>query len=114
LAVPVSTLSGLPSAVDTPLGRRVVLTEEYWLHIGLRHPEVGVDPTAVLQTVRNPEEIYQDRVGSLHLLRRVDEGHFMVVICRFVDHEGFITTAYLTNLKRKNRRYRESRPLKRY
>lgn len=45
-------------------------------------------------------------VGGVHALLRVDESHFLVVIYEPTNHEGFVRTAYLTNVKRKNRRYR--------
>jgi hypothetical protein len=98
----------------TPLGRTVVLSEEYWFHIGFRHPEVGRDPSPIILAVSSPDEIYQDKAGGVHLLRKADEDHFLVVICDFGQGEGFIMTAYLTNIKRKSRRYRALQRIKRY
>ncbi len=47
-------------------------------------------------------------------MKRVDEGHFLVVIHEIEDGEGFIMTAYLVNTKRKNRRYGALRSLKQF
>jgi hypothetical protein len=60
----VATVSAFPLVANTSLGRKVTLTEEYWLHIEFRHPEVGRDPNRCLQAVSNPDEIYRDKAGN--------------------------------------------------
>ncbi len=107
-------MSGFPMNSVTPLGKKVILSEEYWLHIGFRHPEIGSEPGIVLRAVSNPDELYRDKDGGIHLLKKVDGEHYLAVICRFERGEGFIMTAYLTSIKRKSRRYRALRRLKRY
>jgi len=46
-------------------------------------------------------------------LKRIDEQHFLVVIYEPTNNEGLVRTAYLTSIKRKDRRYRQSLSLKR-
>jgi hypothetical protein len=42
------------AATRDPDGRRVVLTEERWSHIKLRHPEVSPHLAEVMRAVREP------------------------------------------------------------
>ncbi len=95
-------------------GRTVTLGREDWLHIALRHPEVGPDAELVSRTLNHPDEAYSNSRGGVHALMRIDENHFLVVIYHPTNGEGFVRTAYLTNEQRKNRRYRGSQSLKPY
>ena len=97
----------LPADATTPEGRRVTLTRDDWLHISFRHPEVGPDPARVLLAVSDPDEIYLGGRSEHHALKRIDAGHFMVVIYELEEHGGFIRTAFIMNEKRKKRRYSE-------
>jgi hypothetical protein len=85
-----------------------------WLHIRFRHPEVGEDSNALLQVVAKPAELYKDRRGGIHTLKRIDEEHFLVVIYELKDREGYIRTVYLINDKRKRRRYGALRSLRQF
>ncbi|MDG6904630.1 MAG: hypothetical protein JRN20_02465 [Nitrososphaerota archaeon] len=93
-------------SAETPEKKRIVLTQEYWQHIKFRHPEVGNDPNALMEVVRRPDEIHIDARGGMHALKRLDAGHFTVVIYEIDKDVGFIRTAYVTSNKRKSRRYR--------
>ena len=63
----------------------------------------------------NPDEVYRDAVRSIQLLRRADEDHFLAVVYKIEkEDEGFMMTAYFTNAKRKNRRYRTLQRLRQY
>ncbi|MCP8313494.1 MAG: hypothetical protein H3Z53_03865 [archaeon] len=103
-----------PLTITTPDGKKITLTIDDWLHIRFRHPEVGEDPNALLQIVAKPEELYKNKRGGIHALKRIDEEHFFVVIYELEDREGYIRTAYLINDKRKRRRYRELRSLRQF
>ncbi len=95
-------------------GTKVVLTEERWKHILVRHSELENKINRVMDTVVRPDESYIDPTGAVHALKRlVDEvSEYLVVIYRKTDGEGYIRTAYYMNLKRKQRRYRRFRRLK--
>jgi len=86
-------------------GRKVVLTEERWSHIQFRHPEATDDPNLLIQVVSSPDELHDDVMGGSHALTRIGSDRFLVVIYKSNGDEGFIVTAYLTNSKRKTRRY---------
>jgi len=45
-------------------GARILLTEERWKHIVLRHPELENKLFLVLDAVANPGEVYIDQEGS--------------------------------------------------
>ena len=100
-------MDGLPADTTTPDGEIVTLTPDDWLHVRFRHPEVGVDPALLLATVSDPGEIHQDPRGGKHALRRLDRGHFLVVIYELTRSDrGLIRTAFIINEKRKRRRYK--------
>jgi hypothetical protein len=94
-------------------GRRVVLLDEDWLHIRFRHPEVGPGTPLLSTALAQPDEAYKNGRGGVHALKRIDEQHFLVVIYEPTNNEGLVRTAYLTSIKRKDRRYRQSLSLKR-
>ena len=71
-----------------------------------RHPEVGTDPSVLMQAVSDPDELHKDERGGCHALKRIDKSHFLVVIYRVAEADrGLIKTAFIINEKRKNRRY---------
>jgi hypothetical protein len=41
-------------------GTRVLLTEDRWKHIALRHPELEDKQALVLDVVASPDEVYVD------------------------------------------------------
>ena len=93
-------------------GKRIVLLDEDWLHIRFRHPEVGTETALMSKALIEPDEAYRNGRGAVHALKRIDEKHFLVVIYETTNSEGLVRTAYLTNIKRKDRRYRQLLSLK--
>jgi len=94
-------------------GRQVALLEDDWLHIRFRHPEVGFTTEPLSEALTQPDEAYRNGRGGIHVLKRVDGEHFLVVIYEPADNEGLVRTAYLTSVQRKARRYRGLLCLKR-
>jgi hypothetical protein len=93
-------------------GTRVVLSEERWRHIVLRHPELENARSLVLSAVANPDEAYVNSTGAFHVLKRVVGVSDFLVVIYSVDGEGYIRTAYYTSARRKARRYRAFRKLR--
>lgn len=87
-------------------GRRVLLLQERWRHIKVRHPEVGNGVELLSRALTHPDEAYRNSRGGVHSMLRLDESPFLVVIYEPTNDEGFVRTAYVTNSKRKERRYR--------
>jgi hypothetical protein len=92
-------------------GFGVVLSEERWHHIVLRHPEMKEKSALILNAISNPNEVYLDLSGAVHSLKRLVGGlsDFLVVIYSRSGEEGYIRTAYYTSSRRKTRRYRQFR-----
>jgi hypothetical protein len=95
-------------------GTKVVLREERWKHIVLRHPELEDKRGFVLVVVSSPDEVYVDSSGAFHVLKRfVGEVSDYLVVVYVKEHgEGYIRTAYYTSSRRKARRYKSFRRLK--
>ncbi|MEM2975814.1 MAG: hypothetical protein QW821_05295 [Candidatus Bathyarchaeia archaeon] len=95
-------------------GTKILLTEERWKHIVLRHPELENKLTLILETVANPHEVYMDVSGTFHALRRLsgELSDYLVVIYSKENKEGYIRTAFYTNYRRKDRRYKQFKRLK--
>ncbi len=65
----------------------------------------------VLQTVEDPEAIYEGRRGEYLAIRAEEEGKYIVVVYRETsEEEGFIITAFLTRRKRSLERRRRIWP----
>jgi hypothetical protein len=93
-------------------GTKVVLRQERWRHIVLRHPELKNAAALILDAVAHPDEVYVDPTGAYHALKKGNAvTDFLVVIYR-VEDEGYIRTAYYTSNLRKTRRYKKFRKLK--
>jgi hypothetical protein len=95
-------------------GTRVLLTEDRWKHIALRHPELEDKQALVLDVVASPDEVYVDAGGMFHALKKLlgETSDYVVVIYFVEGGEGYIRTAYYTSHERKDRRYRSFRRLK--
>ena len=93
-------------------GTKVVLSQEHWRHIILRHPELKNAAELILEIVAYPDEVYVDPTGAFHALKRVRGISDFIVAIYSVNHEGYIRTAYFTSNIRKTRRYKAFRKLK--
>ena len=93
-------------------GKKVVLRQERWRHIILRHPELKNAAESILEVVAHPDEVYVDPTGAFHALKHVNGVSDFLVVIYSVDDEGYIRTAYYTSTIRKTRRYRAFRKLK--
>jgi hypothetical protein len=83
-------------------GVPVRLTDERWLHIISRHPEMRELRDRVLETLASPEMIQQGDFGELLAFHFYPEtpltSKFLVVAYREVSAEdGFILTSYLSS-----------------
>ena len=93
-------------------GTVVLLTEERWRHIVLRHPELKNAVNLILKAVATPDEVYVDPTGAFHALKRVKAVSDFLVVIYSVKAEGYIRTAYYTSNLRKTRRYGTFKKLK--
>ena len=87
------------------------LQEERWFHITEEHSEMAGYYFEVLETVEQPEAIYQGKADECLAVREVEKDKFIVVVYREVSSEdGFIITAFLTKRKRHLERRRKLWP----
>lgn len=80
------------------------LTDERWLHISIGHPEIAGYYYEILETIENPQIIYEGSEGGLIAISLKYEplNKFIVVIYKEVSFiDGFIITAYLSNKEQK-------------
>ena len=80
------------------------LTNERWLHISIGHPEIADFYYEILETIENPQIIYEWSEGGLIAVSFKYEpfNKFIVVIYKEVSLiDGFIITAYLSNKEQK-------------
>lgn len=82
-------------------GVPIRLTEERWFHITEEHSEMAGLYFEVLETVEEPDAVYEGRAGECIAIKRVEGGRYIAVIYREINKEdGFIITAFLTKRKR--------------
>jgi hypothetical protein len=80
------------------------LTDERWYHITTGHPEIADYYYEILDTIENPEIIYQgDNDGLIAVSINLDKvGKFIVVVYKETSiSDGFVITAYLSNKEQK-------------
>jgi hypothetical protein len=86
----------------------VRLTRERWFHVTEEHSEVAGYYFEVLETVEEPEAIYEGKTGECLAVRETEKGKYIVVVYREVSMEdGFIITAFLTRRKMQLERRRK-------
>ncbi len=76
---------------------QIRLPYERWLHITESHTEMAGLYSDVLETVEDPDAIYEGESGELLAVRDLQTDKYMVVIYKEVSSmDGFIITAFLT------------------
>jgi hypothetical protein len=87
------------------------LPEARWFHITEEHSEMAGYYFEVLETVENPEMIYEGNAGEYLAVKELETDKYMVVVYREVSKtDGFIITAFLTKRKGQLERRRKLWP----
>jgi len=82
-------------------GVPIRLTIERWIHITEEHSEMAGYYFEVLETLENPETIYEGKLGEYIAIRKVQKEKHIVVIYKELDkNDGFVITAFLTKKKK--------------
>lgn len=75
------------------------LTNERWYHITTGHPEIADYYYEILETIENPEIIYEGtnnaQIAVSSFLKTINK--FVVVVYKENIDDGFIITAYFSN-----------------
>ena len=78
------------------------------LNISFRHSEMAGYYFEVLETVEEPEAIYEGKMGECIAVREIDNGKYIVVVYRELSKgDGFVITAFLTRRRRQFERRRK-------
>jgi len=94
--------------VKSKNGVPIRLTEERWIHITEEHSEMAGYYFEVLETVEEPEAIYEGKMGECIAVREIDKGKHIVVVYRELSREdGFVITAFLTRRRKQLERRRK-------
>ncbi|TSC74582.1 MAG: hypothetical protein G01um101433_1051 [Parcubacteria group bacterium Gr01-1014_33] len=85
--------------VQCPLGAMIRTTKAYWEIITrIKHPQIQGKEEAVKHTLRNPIFIRQSKSDpKIYLFYSRDKTHYLCVVARVLNGEGFIITAYITS-----------------
>ncbi len=73
------------------------LTKERWFHITEGHPKIAGYYYDILETVEEPDEVYEGNEGELLALSEMEKGKYIVVVYKEVNEDdGFIITSFMT------------------
>ncbi len=78
------------------------LTAERWQHITTGHPEIAAYYYEILDTIENPEIVYEGNYNAFIACKDIllTENKFIVVIFKESSNkDGFVITAYISNKK---------------
>ena len=79
--------------VKSKNGVPIRLTEERWVHITEEHSEMAGYYFEALETVKEPEAIYEGKMGECIAVREIEKGKYIVVVYRELSKEdGFVIT----------------------
>lgn len=81
------------------------LPEERWFHITEEHSEMAGYYFEVLETIEEPEAIYEGKFDELIAVREIAKGKYIVAIYKELSSEdGFVIAAFLTRKKKLDKR----------
>ena len=87
------------------------LTAERWVHITEEHSELAGYYFTLLETLEDPEAIYEGTSGEYLAVKEIEEGKYLVIVYKEVSKEdGFVITAFLTRRKTQLERRRKIWP----
>jgi hypothetical protein len=72
------------------------LTDERWSHITEEHSELAGLKSEILETIEEPEKVFQGNDGEQLAVRPIGSGEWVVVVYREKRDDGFVITAFLT------------------
>ncbi|MCG6550802.1 MAG: hypothetical protein L7F77_00635 [Candidatus Magnetominusculus sp. LBB02] len=86
-------------AIDAKSGRTIRTTYSHWdLITKIKHPEIADKEAEVLKCLLNPIEIRRSSEDSdVHLYYLPLLRHYICVVARHLNGDGFIITAYITD-----------------
>ena len=90
------------------------LNKERWFHITEEHSEIAGYYYEVLDTIENPQSIYEGNQGAKIAVSEIESEKYIAVIYKEVNKkDGFIITSFLTRKKNQLERRKKIWPRKR-
>ena len=87
-----------PIEVRSKLGQRIRISKRYWEFIVKKHESGAGLEEQVKRTIRDPIYIRVSKEDDQVFLYYAPHGkYFLCVVCRHLNGDGFIITAYLTD-----------------
>ena len=85
------------------VGKKIRTSQSYWKWIcDVKHDEVEGQINLVLLTLEDADEVYQKSDDKdVHLYYKKINRHFVCVVTRHLNGDGFIVTAYLTSKRKR-------------
>lgn len=77
-------------------GVPIRLNDERWAHVLRDHPELEGQLDSVLNTIEEPDWIWEGRTNELIAGRKMDDLYLLVAYREVTSDDGFAITAYLT------------------
>jgi len=93
--------------VDIAISKNKVpirLTAERWIHITEENSEMAGYYFEVLETLTEPEIIYEGKTGEYIAAKEIEEGKYILVVYKEVNEDGFVITAFLTKQRKQLKR----------
>ena len=91
-------------AVTTALSKNGVpirLPDERWIHLTEGHSEMAGYYSEVLETLEDPDTIYEGGSGELLAAKKIHADKYLVVVYKEISEKyGFVITAFLSSRKR--------------
>jgi hypothetical protein len=79
-------------------GIPIRLPDELWIHLTEGHCEMAGYYSKVLESVEDPDAIYEGSSGELLAVKKMQSGKYIVVVYKEVSKtDGFVITAFLTS-----------------
>lgn len=74
-------------------------TKEYWEEIStIKHPSVRGKERQAKLTLKEPDIVRRSkRDRQVYLYYKKQNRHYLVVVCKHLNQEGFVVTCYLTS-----------------
>jgi hypothetical protein len=78
-------------------GVSIRLTDERWVHIVEEHSEMAGYYVDILETIQEPDAIYEGKSGELLAIKEKNQGKYLIVVYKELDKDdGFVITAFST------------------
>lgn len=88
--------------VVSKLGRLIRVTKRHWEHVEAKHESVSGLEERVKEALRNPIYVRLSKEDKdVYLYYAPCGNYYICVVCRHLNGDGFIITAYLTDRVKK-------------